>query len=159
MCPCSVTEFSKAPWENLRMTSSNCRFYTFLCLGKNKTSFAIHNDGLYHLWNKRDNLQIDTFCLRRHPAKLRVSEVHTTCVFGPLEKRLSMLGPTAHFVNSAAIMFGLRERFFGPSNRFDLLSYRVNGMWRHHVMTDALRVTGLSITSRPLKWPQYACWA
>ena len=56
--------------------------------------------------------------------------------------------------------FWITGTFLGLSNHIGLLSYMVNCMWRHHVMADALRVTGLSITSRgPLKRPQYACWA
>ena len=140
------------------MTSSNCRFYTFLCLGANQASFVIHNDGLYHLWNKRDNSQIDTFCLRRHRTKLRASELGTTWIIGTLERRLPTLWQTAHFVSGAAIIFGLTKRFLGLSNHIGLLSYGVNRMWRQHVMTDALCVTGLSITLRPSKRPQYACW-
>ena len=112
MCPCSVTEFSLALWENLRMTSSNCRFHTFLCLGANQASFVIHNDGLYNLWNKRDNSQIDTFRLRRHRAKLRVSKVNTPWILGTRERRLPTLRPTSHFVSGAARIFGLKERFW-----------------------------------------------
>ena len=157
MCLCSVTEISVALWENLRMTSSNCRFHTFLCLGVNQASNVIHNDGPYHLWNKRDNSQIDTFRLRRHRAKLRVSKVNTPWILGTRERRLPTLRPTSHFVSGAARIFGLKERFGGLSNPVACFCMGVNCMWRHHVMPDALRVTGLSITSRPLKWPHYAC--
>ena len=134
------------------------QFSHFSFAGCKPGKFCFQNDCLYHLWNKRDNSQIDTFRLRRHRAKLRLWKVNTTWILGTRERRLPTLGPTAHFVSGAQRgFFDWRDVFSGLSNPLAFFRIGVNCMWRHHVMPDALCVTGLSITPRPLKWPQYAC--